>query len=70
MANAAVAFWTGSIKQFKQWMLQPPTDQEVIAFGVRLNQKMDQLGTLPRAAWKRLSQDVQVLGDWKVSNLK
>jgi hypothetical protein len=51
-------------------MLQPPTDQEAIAFGVRLNQQMDQLGTLPRAAWKRLSQDVQVLGDWKVSNLK
>jgi hypothetical protein len=60
MANAAVSGWTACIRLWQQWLLQPPTDEEAMAFSPHLNQQIDQLDALPRAAWKRLSQDVQV----------
>jgi hypothetical protein len=44
----------------QKWIDQPPTYHEVMSFGVHLNQQLTQLETLPHAAWKRLSHDVQV----------
>jgi hypothetical protein len=44
----------------QKWMDRPPTYQETMSVSMRLDQQLDKLATLPRAAWKRLVHDVQV----------